>query len=286
MEEQAHPQMTRRVAVKSSLFGLLAVSLPRVVRARELEPMPQEGPEIPDRYPSIDDAIVAEVVGVSHFDLDRLRQLVDPRPELARATWDWSFGDWESALGAASHVGRRDIVEYLLSKGARPDLFTCAMLGGHDAVKGMIEAMPGVQRIWGPHGITLLQHARNGLEGEGLTAQQRGDIQRTINYLEGLGDADARAPDLELTAAEKESYLGDYRYGDGPKDGLTVSVNKRKLLCLGKLGQFGGALYQRSAHVFAYNGTTSVTVDFEVREGRVLSLTIHEPGLVLKAVKV
>jgi hypothetical protein len=35
--------------------------------------------------------------------------------QLARAAWDWGFGDWETALGAASHMGSRPI---------RPDQFT------------------------------------------------------------------------------------------------------------------------------------------------------------------
>ena len=87
------------------------------------------------RYPSVDDKIVAEVVGVSHFNLERVKELVTHRPELARATWDWAFGDWETALGAASHVGRRDIAEFLMEHGARPDIFTYAMLGAFDAVK-------------------------------------------------------------------------------------------------------------------------------------------------------
>ena len=104
--------VSRRAAVKSSVFGLLAVSIPNIVYSRAIHEMQGEGKEQPKvfhRYPSIDDEIVAEVVGASHFNLDRVKELVDRRPELARATWDWSFGDWETALGAASHVGRKDI---------------------------------------------------------------------------------------------------------------------------------------------------------------------------------
>jgi len=115
--------LSRRAAVKSSIFGLLTVSLPGIIYAREIiythEISEQsagntEQPKVFRRYPSIDDEIVAEVVGSSHFDLDRVKELVEHRPELARATWDWAFGDWETALGAASHVGRRDIAEYLI----------------------------------------------------------------------------------------------------------------------------------------------------------------------------
>ncbi|NNC69781.1 MAG: hypothetical protein HKN90_03050, partial [Flavobacteriaceae bacterium] len=125
------------------------------------------------RYPSIDDAIVNDVVGKSHFDLETVKKYVDKRPELARATWDWSFGDWESAIGAASHVGRRDIVHYLISKGARPTMFTYAMLGAFEIVKSMIDMTPGIQSTMGPHGISLLRHAKAGLRmKDKMTSEQ------------------------------------------------------------------------------------------------------------------
>ena len=149
---------------------MLLVSIPNIVFSRTIATKKAE--QLTDaysRYPSIDDSIVAEVVGVSHFNLPRLKELVDKRPELARATWDWAFGDWETAIGAASHVARRDIAMYLMSKGARPDIFTFAMLGAFDAVKNMIASQPGIQTIKGPHGISLLQHAKNGLAADGIT---------------------------------------------------------------------------------------------------------------------
>ncbi|MCH8004828.1 MAG: ankyrin repeat domain-containing protein, partial [Planctomycetes bacterium] len=43
-----------------------------------------------------------EVVRYSHFDIDAVHELITDRPALAKASWDWGFGDWESALGAAS----------------------------------------------------------------------------------------------------------------------------------------------------------------------------------------
>lgn len=281
--------ISRRTAVKSSIFGLLAVSIPNIVFAKTIiEKNPQ--PTIPDklfhRYPAIDDKIVAEVVGVSHFNLDRLKELVNKRPELSRATWDWGFGDWETAIGAASHVGRRDIVDFLLSKGARPDIFTFAMLGAHDSVKAMIETSPGIQSIAGPHGISLLQHAKNGLSAEGITEKNKQDGNRLVSYLELLGNADATQTYQETKEIDKEKYFGDYKYGDGPDDGFTVKLNSRKLLSLGKIGKFGGALYQKTENVFSYNRTPSVEIKFLVTNNKVISLTVYEPDVKLTATKV
>lgn len=279
---------SRRWAIKSSVLGILSVSVPNVIYAKNiLEPDPelQDGTPLPSRYPSIDDEIVSEVVGKSHFDLERVKELVDHRPELARANWDWAFGDWESAIGAAAHVGRRDIVEYLLGKGARPNIFTYAVLGHYEVVKRMIETQPGVENIDGPHGIGLLVHAEAGLRmKEDLTAEQIENSERLVAYLKGLESIQEK-PYLEMTEA-KEPYLGDYMYGDGEADGFSIKLNMRDMLSLGRLGAFGGGLYKLADNRFTYNGTPSVEVSFQVEEGKVVSLTVHEPDLTLKAMKV
>src|SRR5262245_48530133 len=100
-------------------------------------------------------------------------------PALVNAWWDWGFGDWESPLGAASHVGQRDIAEFLLERGARIDIFAAAMLGFTAVVRAFVVAQPGIQRTLGPHGITLLAHAKAG-------GKKAAD---TLAYLTELGDA-------------------------------------------------------------------------------------------------
>lgn len=280
--------ISRRTLVKSSIFGLLTVSIPSVSFATEMLPVKSEGKreDLFHRYPSIDDEIVSSVVGASHSNFDKVKELVTKRPELARATWDWSFGDWETAIGAASHVGRRDIAELLMDHGARPDIFTFAMYGDYDAVKAMIEAKPGVQSIAGPHGISLLSHVKNGMRAKDLTAKQKEGNVALLAYLEKLGDADPQAKNIEMSAADQEKYVGDYLYGDGPTEGFSVKKNMRDMLSLGKLGNFGGGLYQKEPNVFTYNGITSVEIKFQVMNGMVISLTVVEPDLTLVAKKV
>ncbi|MEY8848648.1 hypothetical protein AB9K26_07520 [Psychroserpens sp. XS_ASV72] len=278
--------ISRRTLVKSSLFGMLAASIPSIVYAKNMFSDVSEVPKLFHRYPSIDDAIVNEVVGKSHFDFDGLKSLVDKRPELARATWDWSFGDWESAIGAASHVGRRDIVQYLIEKGARPTMFTYAMLGAFEVVKAMIEMTPNIQKLSGPHGISLLDHAKVGLRmKDNMTSQEILNSEQLIDYLEGLGNAGGKTYQ-SLTNDEKEKYLGDYKYGDGETDGFSVKLNMRKMIALGKLGKFGGGLLPIGDHKFLYNGVSSVYIAFQVEDQKVKSLTIHEPDLTLVARKI
>jgi hypothetical protein len=115
-----------------------------------------------DVFPAVDPALVREAVGVSHRDLKRLQELVEHQPALARVSIDWGFGDWEACIDAASHTGNKAIADFLLTNGARPTIFSAAMMGQLDVVKAFIAARPGVQRNLGPHGLTLMWHAKQG----------------------------------------------------------------------------------------------------------------------------
>ncbi len=88
--------------------------------------------------------------------------MLDEQPALLNATWDWGAGDFETALGAASHMGHREIAGLLLGRGARLDLFCAAMMGMLDVVRPVVEAYPAAVDWLGPHGISLLRHALAG----------------------------------------------------------------------------------------------------------------------------
>lgn len=72
-----------------------------------------------------------------------MRMMLAEHPALAKCSWDWGYGDWESALGAAAHTGRREIALTLIEHGARVDLFAAAMLGMTDVVRAIVAAQPG-----------------------------------------------------------------------------------------------------------------------------------------------
>ena len=111
---------------------------------------------------ALEAASVQAFVGNAHGDLDAVKTALDDEPRLANATWDWGGGDWESALGAAGHMGRRDIAELLLAHGARLDLFVAAMLGEVEIVRAILDAHPEMRDSKGPHGIPLAAHAEAG----------------------------------------------------------------------------------------------------------------------------
>jgi hypothetical protein len=117
--------------------------------------------DTPARLP---DETVRDFVAKAHGDVDAVRAALAEHPSLANAAWDWGGGDWESALGAAGHMGRRDIAELLLAYGARLDVFVAAMLGDVDVVGGILAAHPEARDAKGPHGIPLRAHAEAGGE--------------------------------------------------------------------------------------------------------------------------
>ena len=117
-----------------------------------------------DTKPALASDIVEEFVRVAHSDLERTRELLEQEPGLVNSSWDWGGGDFETALGSASHMGRPDIANYLLEKGARLDLFAAAMLGKFEIVKSALDSYPNVIHVPGPHGISLLEHAKFGGE--------------------------------------------------------------------------------------------------------------------------
>ncbi len=280
---------TRRHFVRSSVFGMLAVSTSSMTYASKpgysIGNFTNNG-ELFYRYPAIDDDRVSEMVGASHSKIDRVKELLRDRPELAKASWDWGFGDWESALGAASHVGRRDIAELLMSYGARPDIFTFAMLGALDAVEGMVAAAPGIQSKPGPHGITLLRHAQIRLMHKDLSTDDRKNVEKVVKYLESLGDANVTPKNLDISKEEQAIYIGDYRYGEKEDEVLVVDLNRRGYLQIARKGTFGRAMLRIDEHRFTPAGSATVEISFEVKDGKATSMTVHEPVPLVKAIRV
>jgi len=103
-----------------------------------------------EKKAAIESSLVQDFVGNAHGNLDRVKELLALEPALINSCWDWGGGDFETGLGAAAHMGRRDIALYLLDNGARLDLFAAAMLGNLDI------------NVLGPHGIPLIAHAQAG----------------------------------------------------------------------------------------------------------------------------
>ena len=279
----------RRRFIKSSAFGLIGITafgnasaqgvINKIEMGNNAEPLFY-------RYPSMNDNMVSSIVGASHGNFDKVKELVNSRPELAGASWDWGFGDWETALGAASHVGRRDIAEYLISNGARPDIFTYTMMGMLKSVQEIIETIPGIQSHNGPHGITLLQHAKNRLEDKNISAADAANVNKVISYLGTLGNADMKPKNIEMTEEEKKKYLGEYRFGNGENEIFIVDTHRLGFLQVARKGSQPRRMSKIDENIFSPAGAPSVKLIFKITGDKAVSLIVHEPEPLVTALRI
>lgn len=280
-------QHQRRHFIKSSAFGLIGITAfgKPSAGATKIESV-TAGDTLFYRYPSMNDEMVSGIVGASHGNFDKVKELVTARPELAGAAWDWGFGDWETALGAASHVGRRDIAEFLIANGARPDIFTYTMMGMLKSVQEIIETVPGIQSHNGPHGITLLQHAKNRLEAKDITAADVVNLNKVISYLDSQGNADVKPKNLDAAEDEKKKFLGEYRFGPGDNEVFVIDLHRQGFLQIGRKGSSPRKLNKTDENTFSPAGAPSVKVIFKIQKDKVVSLSVHEPLPLVTAVRI
>lgn len=105
---------------------------------------------------------IKEFVFAGHNDLDKVKYILDEKPQIINCTNQSKRGDFETAIGGASHVGNKEIADYLVSKGARLDMFNYTFLGYTEFIKKQIIEFPHLLNAPGPHGFTLLHHAIKG----------------------------------------------------------------------------------------------------------------------------
>jgi len=139
------------------------------------------------KKPQVNRLLVQDFVIYAHSDLDMVKKLLTKEPALLNAAMDWGGGDWETALGGASHLGRRDIAEYLIEQGARVDLFAAAMLGQLDVVKALLTLQPKLIDAKGPHGFSLHWHAHMGGE----------KAKQTLDHLQGIKKVELPKPPMK-----------------------------------------------------------------------------------------
>jgi hypothetical protein len=232
---------------------------------------PAASEPLDESFPSQHAFLVKEMVGVSHGNLSRVKELVSRHPSLAKASWDWGFGDWESALGAASHVGNRPIAEFLLSNGAGPTIFSAAMLGQLDVVQAYAAAMPDIHLLRGPHGTPLVAHARAG-------GPQAAPV---LEFVQSLGrPSSVREP---LSESDRASIEGRYVFGDRPRDFFVIDTEQDQLGIAR-----GGAPRRILTHLgsleFHPAGAPAVRIQFQP-EGKPGTLNVFDPDLVVSARK-
>ena len=105
-----------------------------------------------------------------------------PTGRKVESYWDWGGGDFETGIGAGGHVGHKEMVNFLIDKGARPTLHVMTMLGKTELVKPVLETYPQLLNSLGPHGFTFLHHAQKGGK----------DSEELLQYFEEKGQTESK----------------------------------------------------------------------------------------------
>jgi hypothetical protein len=221
-------------------------------------------------FPQQDPALAREIVGASHANPARVKELLAAHPALAKASYDWGYGDWESALGAASHTGNREIAGMLLAAGARLDIFAAAMLGMTEAVKAMIAAQPAHAATLGPHGIPLIAHA------------EAGGADELVEFLKGLKNSPLERP-KSLAADASGPFLGTFARDDGRGE-IIISQARVGMMIRAK-GGGDVRLISTGTNTFYPVGANNVRVTFTVTDGVAQRIEIIESPWMVSATR-
>lgn len=224
-------------------------------------------------FPSHPPERAREFVGAAHGNVARVKELLAKWPTLSRACYDWGYGDWEDALGAASHTGNREIAALLIAAGARPTLFSATMLGQVEVVEAFVAAAPGIEATPGPHGISLLRHAEVG--GEGAAA--------VLAFLKTLPGADRRPTAQPISKESLAALCGSYVYGSAADEKLVVELNGENLT-VARPGRFGRNLTNLGERTFFPAGAVEVRIRFTEVGGN-KTVSVFDPDLVVAADK-
>jgi hypothetical protein len=115
--------------------------------------------------------MVKDFVIAGHGNFSKVQDMLKEHPNLLYCKYDWGNGDFEAAIEGAGHVGNKEIANFLIDQGSRVTIYVLTMLGRGDLVKPILEAYPTMLNAKGPHGFTLLHHAKvGGAEAEELYA--------------------------------------------------------------------------------------------------------------------
>jgi hypothetical protein len=142
-------------------------------------------------------------------------------------------------------------------------------------VRAFIAATPGLQKIRGPHSLSLMVHAKAGGPPAAAVA----------SYLESIGDAALPLATEPLSDEDRMMLDGRYVFGDRPRDSFTIST-KPSQVAINRVGVDARFLRHLGKLEFAPPGAPAVRIRFEREEGTIVGFTVADPDVVVRARKV
>jgi ankyrin repeat protein len=154
--------ITRSQFIQRSLLGVGGIVL--------ASPLTQSLAQQQEKPAPLKIELAKEFVTACHSKLDRTKEMLENDHLYLHCSYDWGGGDFESGIEGAGHMGNKEIANYLLSKGARYNVYLACMLGHLETVKNVLTFNPSLLNSKGPHGFTMLHHAQKGGDGAKVVA--------------------------------------------------------------------------------------------------------------------
>jgi len=256
--------LNRRRFVSLGSASVVAASLPSI--ALTTKTVTSQDSDQPD---PVDPDLVKEMVGVSHFNIDRMKEILAQETTLANALMDWGAGDFESALGAAAHTGGRDRAMLLLDHGARLDIFAATMLGWLDVIEPIVKRKPKIVNTLGPHGITLWAHAEFG----GVEARE---VFAFLDAVPGI------LKDIRMSEEERTARAGEYRLEDGSRFAI---VDRFRSLYLREGDAYPTRLVTTGENRYHPINDLDAVVSFDMHDSQPTALIIERSDERVRAVR-
>lgn len=95
---------------------------------------------------------INDFVIAAHHDFPKVQEMLVEEPALLNESAEWM----ETAVQAASHVNRPDIINFLLDLGAPMDICTAAVLGMEDDVASLLIEFPDLVEATGAHNLPVV----------------------------------------------------------------------------------------------------------------------------------
>ncbi len=161
---------------------------------------------------------IDEFVAACHGNFDAVKSILADHPDLinSRSSLD------ESPLGAAAHVGNREIAEYLVEHGAEVDLAAATMLGDIETVESILQTDATAAAGVGAHGIPVIFHAVAGGSVEMVTLLL--DYGASVEAIAGPNSAT-----LNIAAARGHTEMVTWLLDHGASAAVTDFQSKTAL---------------------------------------------------------